>query len=134
MSDTAAYAYDSALARFALGEINWEDDDFQVVLVNKSYQPRQMEDKTLRDLGDARVTEPARLLGRAVDDSVGGRVTLRGSAVRWPAITAEFHYAVIFHTRSEQLIAYSDLGPQRVTNGVAIVDFPDGEVCEFVIA
>lgn len=133
MSDTAAYAYDHAVARFALGEMRWTDGDMRVVLVNASYRPRQSEDRTLSDLRGALVTDPVRLIGRNVDDSSPGRVCLRASGVRFPAFSGEFQYAVIFDARGENLVAYSDLGPQRVTNGVAVVDYPEGEVCEFVI-
>lgn len=134
MSDSSAFAYDAAVADFATGALIWQDDDLRVVLVNSSYRPRQADDKTRSDLGNAEVTEPVRLLGRTVDDSSPGRVCLRGTGVRWAPFTGEFRYAVIYNARSDRLIAYSDLGPQKVTNGVAIVDYPNGEVCEFVIS
>lgn len=132
MADTGAFAYDVAAVDLALGDLRWSDGEFGVVLVNSSYQPQQAKDTTLRDVGSARVSDPVPLKGRSVDDAEAGRVCLRASAVRFSG-TFDFHYAVIFNSRTDRLVAYSDLGPQRVTNGIAIVDFPNGEVCEFVV-
>ena len=133
MSDSSAYAYDAAVADFASGELRWAEDDLRVVLVRDSYRPRQGIDKVRADLRSGEVTQPVRLMGRKVDDSIPGRVCLRGTPVRFTPFSAEFRYAVIFNARTNRLVAYSDLGPQKVTNGIAIVDYPDGEVCEFLV-
>ena len=129
----SAFAYDSAAADLARGELSWPDDDVRVVLVNDSYRPRQSSDTTRDDLGAAEVVEPLRLIGRKIDDSEAGRLCLCAGAVRWQAFTGDFRYAVVFNNRSNRLIAYSDLGPQRSTNGIVVLDYPDGEVCELVL-
>lgn len=132
MSDTSAFAYDSAAEALALGELRWTEDDIRVVLVSEQYQPRQSADRSLSDIGSARVNEPVRLLGRQLDRTAG-RVGFKAQGIRFPRYTGEFRYAVFFNARTEQLVAYSDLGPQKVTNILPVVNFPDGEVCEFVI-
>lgn len=128
-----AYAYDVAAELLARGELRWAEDDIVVTLVSSQYQPRQSDDRMLSDLGDAVIGSPVRLLGREVDHDSPGRVCLRGAGLRFPAMTGDFRYAVVYQSRSENLIAYSDLGPQNVTNVTPVVQYPNGEVCEFVM-
>lgn len=128
-----AYAYDIAGVMLAVGELRWSEDDIVVGLVSDEYRPRQAEDRTLSDLGSALVSSPVRLPGRSVDHDSPGRVCLRAQGVRFPQMTGSFRYAVIWQSRSENLVAYSDLGPQSVTNVTPVVGYPDGEVCEFIM-
>ena len=128
-----AYAYDIAAVLLATGELRWSDDDIVVGLVSEQYQPRQSEDRTVGDLGPAVVSTPQRLPSRTVELDSPGRVCLRAQGVRFPRMSGEFRYAVIWQSRSENLIAYTDLGPQSVTNVTPVVGYPDGEVCEFIM-
>lgn len=133
MSDTAGFAYDVAAVDLATGSLRWADGDFRAILVSEKYQPRQSSDRSLADLNGGAVTEGVRLLGRTVDAERAGRVCLTASGIRWPKFTGEFRYAVIYNADTERLVAYSDLGPQKVTNTVPVLDYPNGDVCEFII-
>jgi len=133
MSDTAGFAYDVAAIDLAMGDLRWTDGDFRVVLVSEKYQPRQYADRSRDDLNGGEVTDPVRLPGRQIDAERPGRVCLTASGVRWPKFTGEFRYAVVFNAETGRLVAYSDLGPQKVTNTVPVLDYPDGDVAEFII-
>lgn len=133
MSDTAGFAYDVAAVDLASGRLRWAEGDFRVLLVSEKYQPRQSADRTLDDLNDGAVTDGVRLPQRGIDSERAGRVCLTAQGVRWPRFTGEFRYAVVYNADTGRLVAYSDLGPQKVTNTVPVLDYPDGDVCEFII-
>lgn len=133
MSDTAGFAYQAAAVDLALARLDWKNGDMRVVLVSEKYQPRQSQDRSIEDLRGAEVTDPVKVMGRRVDEERAGRVCLQASGVRWPSFSGEFRYAVVFNADTGRLVAYSDLGPQKVTNTVPVLDYPDGDVCEFII-
>lgn len=133
MSDTAGFAYDVAAVDLASGQLRWTEGDFRVLLASEKYQPRQSADRSLGDLNGAAVTSGVRITGRAIDSERAGRVCLTASGVRWPKLTGEFRYAVVYNADTERLVAYSDLGPQKVTNTVPVLDWLEGDVCEFLI-
>lgn len=133
MSDTAAFAYDVAAVDLASGALRWADDDIRVVLVSGRYVPGQSADRSRSDLQSFEVSEPMRMLGRKVDDSGPGRISLRASNLRWPRFSGEFRYAVVFNATSGNLVAYSDLGPQNMSNAAVALSYPEGAVCELVI-
>lgn len=133
MSDTSGFAYDVAAVDLVSGQLSWADGDFRVLLVSEKYQPRQSADRSLDDLNGGAVTEGVRLPQRGIDSERAGRVYLTARGVRWPRFTGEFRYAVVYNADSGRLVAYSDLGPQKVTNAIPVLDYPDGDVCEFII-
>lgn len=133
MSDTSGYAYDVAAVDLASGNLRWVEGDFRVALFSENYNPRQSQDRSLDDLDGNRVTDGVRLSGRKIDSERAGRVCLTAAGVRWPKMTGEFRYAVVYNAETRRLVAYSDLGPQKVTNTVPVLNYPDGDVCEFLI-
>lgn len=127
------FAYDVAAVDLASGELRWAEGDFRVVLVSGEYTPRQSADRSVADLGKARVTEAVRLPGRAIDSERAGRVCLQAGGVRFNRFSGEFQHAVVYNAETERLVAYSNLGPQQVTNTVVVLDYPDKDVCEFLL-
>lgn len=127
------FAYDVAAIDLARGDLRWSEGDFRVSLASSEYRPRQSADTSLADLGRSIVTDAVKLPSRAIDSERAGRICLRAGGVRFNKFTGEFRYAVVFNAESERLVAYSDLGPQSVTNTVIVLDYPDKDVCEFII-
>lgn len=133
MSDTAGYAFDVAAVDLATGNLRWTEGDFRVALVSEKWTPNQSKNRSTADLGDAQVTQGVRIASRGIDSERAGRVCLTAGGVRWPRYTGEFRYAVVYNADTERLVAYADLGPQKVTNTVPVLDWLEGEVCEFLI-
>lgn len=133
MSDTAGFAYDVAAVDLATGNLRWTEHDIRAVLVSENYKPRQSQDRSLADLEDNRVSDSVRVGSRAIDSERAGRVCLQGVAERFPRMSGEFRYAVVYNADTERLVAYADLGPQKVTNTTPIVEWLEKDVCELLI-
>lgn len=132
MSDTAGFAFDAAAVDLARGELRWADGDFRVALVSEKWLPNQSQNRSTADLNEARVTQGVKIPNRGIDSERAGRICLTAGGVRWPSFTGEFRYAVIWNADTERLVAYADLGPQKVTNTVPVLNWLDGDVCEFI--
>ncbi len=131
----SAVMYDEAVARFARGELDWENADVRVALVDGRYQPSQSRDATreaTRDYEVKGVTLPLR--DRAVERGLGNDVKLMGGRVHWTGFTGEFRYAVLYDSVGDSLIAYADLGEQRATNSNVLLEYDrEGGVATFTV-
>lgn len=134
--------YDSAVAAFAAGGLRWEGDDVRVMLVTGDYEPDQALHTTVDEVSRFEV-EPTgtyvrggtsvagRMVARA---EFGGEIRLRASSVSWSDLTAEFQYAVLYARDSGQLVAYSDMGAQRVSGAAVTVSYGKDGVAAFMLA
>lgn len=134
--------YDSAVADFARGELDWERDPVKVLLVSGEYMPSQAQDATRADLRGTEIPATGSykpggksLPGREVVRSeLGGDVRLLGGSVEWTGMTAEFRYAVVVCSKGDRLVAYTDLGRQVASNARVVLEYDrDGGVAEFTV-
>lgn len=130
--------YDSAVAAFARGELDWEGAQVRVMLLTDDYVPSQSSDE-LAALISRYEVEPsgsyhrggAELRGRSVVRSeLGGDVKLTGASVSWEGFTGAFRYAVV--RADDRVVAYADLGAQQASNASVSLSYEAG-VAEFLV-
>jgi hypothetical protein len=136
--------YDNAVALFARGELDWENDEIRMILATDRYQPSQTGDLTRDDLREHEVAATGTyqkggmlLRQRTVSRGVPNEVRLHGGMVTWYGFTGEFRYAVLVQARGgeDRLIAYADLGNQQATNARVSVEYdPTEGVAAFTVA
>ncbi len=142
-----AAMYDAAIDHFLSQDFSWERDTIKVMLCTGEYDPSQTDDEFRGDIGAAEVApvgsyKPggAVLGGRTVsrDGILGSTRLLATQTVRWTGFSGEFRWAVVYHARGsrseDELVAYTDLGDNRVENGTLELAFDrDLGVCEFSV-
>ena len=120
----ASFVYDSALLSAFEGRINFNSDNFKVVLLSSAYRPDKANDAYRSDLTDE-------VEGRGYDGSasadvkaalVNGALMLSLGSILIPNATVEARYAVYVTDRGspeeEELIACIDFGDNvKSTNG-----------------
>ncbi len=144
---TQAALYDAAIEHFLTGNVDWERDTIKVMLATAEYEPSQTDHAFRGDLDASEVApvgsyQPggAVLGGRTVtrDGILGSTRLIATQTVRWTGFTGEFRWAVVYHARGarseDELVAYTDLGDNRIENGTLELGFDrDLGVCEFTV-
>jgi len=142
-----AAMYVPGVQHFANGAIDWDTDTIKVMLVTGSYTPDQDAHDFRNDLGANEVAASgtyvaggATIGSRSLSiDAASNEVRLIGADVQWTGFTGAFRYAVVYKARggassADELIAYSDLGAQSVTNATVTLDYDQTNgVCKFTV-
>ena len=142
-----AAMYVNGVLHFANGAVDWDTDTIKVGLYTASYTPDQDAHNFRDDLGANEVANSgtyaaggATIGSRSITtDAASNEVRLLGGDVQWTGFTGAFRYAVVYKARggassADELIAYSDLGAQSVTNATVTLDY-DGTngICRFTV-
>jgi hypothetical protein len=137
----SAAVYEMFVTEFTRGRVDWENDQFKVMLVTNEYRPDQWAD------GDAlaarRFEVPpsgtyrrggADLGARSVDGGFPEPVKLTGGEVGWGGFTGMFRYAVVYRSSDDLLVGYTDLGAQNLVGADVTLSYgDDAAICEFLI-
>lgn len=132
---TAAW-YGKGMQHFINGAVDWDTDTIKVMLMTASYTPDQDVHDFRDDLGANEVAASgsyvaggATIGSRSISyDAASNEVRLIGGDVAWTGFTGAFRYAVVYKSRggaasADELIGYSDLGAQSVTNSTVTIDY-----------
>jgi hypothetical protein len=135
----SAAVYDSAVRRFTERAVDWESDEFRVLLVRPDYVPQQQRDAT-RDNVRRFEAAPAGtyergglpLEDRVIEQELGV-IRLQAGSVECERFTGVFRFAVIYQPGGgEWLVAYTDFGDQAARNATVSINYGAG-VCEFEV-
>jgi hypothetical protein len=132
----SAAVYDEAVARFAEGGLDWENDEVRVMLLTGSYVPQQGQHTDRSDVARFEVASSGTyqrggsvLPDRVVERDRSGRVQLLAGGVEFRDFTGEFRYAVTVQ-EGGLLVGFTDFGDQSARNASVSIEYTDG-VCDF---
>jgi hypothetical protein len=135
----SAAVYDSAVRRFTERAVDWESDEFKVLLLRPDYVPQQQSDATRDDVRRFEV-DPSGTYERGglplqdrVIEQEFGLIRLQAGSVKCERFTGVFRFVVIYQPGGgEWLVAYTDFGDQAARNATVSVSYGAG-VCEFEV-
>jgi hypothetical protein len=139
--------YVKGVQHFTDGRVDWDTDVIKVLLLTGSYTPDQDLHDFRDDLGANEVAASGSYVAGGatvgtrsiVTDGPTNEVRLIGADVQWTGFTGAYRYAVIYKSRggaasADELIAYSDLGAQSVTNATVTLDYDQTNgMCKFTV-
>ena len=125
-----SWFYDCAVDDFARGDLDWERDPVNVMLVTDDYQPSQAKDETVAAVKRYEVETSGVYQAGGVElpdrdvvrRSVGGH-TLDAGRVEWETFTGQFRYAVAYRQDTGRLIGCADMGRQEATDAKVTIDY-----------